>query len=120
MTASGKDGGPRRGPGGLRRAGGERPQAPRGTYDVLPEQAVVRASLEAAARAILEPAGYGRIETPAFEATELFARRSDLAHDPARRRPPFGVYLRLGWVCGNDVEAAVGGYGEVFGHAGSR
>jgi histidyl-tRNA synthetase len=52
----------------------DRPQAPRGTYDVLPEQAVVRASLEAAARAILEPAGYGRIETPAFEATELFAR----------------------------------------------
>jgi histidyl-tRNA synthetase len=52
----------------------ERPQAPRGTYDVLPDQAVVRASLETAARAILEPAGYGRIETPAFEATELFAR----------------------------------------------
>jgi histidyl-tRNA synthetase len=52
----------------------ERPQAPRGTYDVLPDQAAVRASLEAAARAILEPAGYGRIETPAFEATELFAR----------------------------------------------
>jgi histidyl-tRNA synthetase len=52
----------------------ERPQAPRGTYDVLPDQAAARASLEAAARAILEPAGYGRIETPAFEATELFAR----------------------------------------------
>jgi histidyl-tRNA synthetase len=41
---------------------------------VLPDQAAVRASLETAARAILEPAGYGRIETPAFEATELFAR----------------------------------------------
>jgi histidyl-tRNA synthetase len=52
----------------------QRPQAPRGTYDVLPDQAVVRARLEAAARDILEPAGYGRIETPAFEATELFAR----------------------------------------------
>jgi histidyl-tRNA synthetase len=52
----------------------QRPQAPRGTYDVLPDQAAVRASLETAARAILEPAGYGRIETPAFEATELFAR----------------------------------------------
>jgi histidyl-tRNA synthetase len=52
----------------------EKLQAPRGTYDVLPDQAVVRAGLEAAARRILEPAGYRRIETPAFEATELFAR----------------------------------------------
>jgi histidyl-tRNA synthetase len=52
----------------------ERPQAPRGTYDVLPAQAPARAALEAAARRILEPAGYRRIETPTFEATELFAR----------------------------------------------
>jgi histidyl-tRNA synthetase len=52
----------------------DRPQAPRGTYDVLPEQAAARAGLEATARRILEPAGYGRIETPTFEATELFAR----------------------------------------------
>jgi histidyl-tRNA synthetase len=52
----------------------ERPQAPRGTYDVLPEQAAPRAGLEAAGRRILEPAGYRRIETPTFEATELFAR----------------------------------------------
>jgi histidyl-tRNA synthetase len=52
----------------------DRPQAPRGTYDVLPEQAAARAGLESVARRILEPAGYGRIETPAFEATELFAR----------------------------------------------
>ena len=33
-----------------------------------------RATLEARARAILEGAGYERIETPTFEATELFAR----------------------------------------------
>jgi histidyl-tRNA synthetase len=52
----------------------ERPQAPRGTYDVLPEQAAARAGLEATARRILEGAGYRRIETPTFEATELFAR----------------------------------------------
>jgi histidyl-tRNA synthetase len=52
----------------------ERPQAPRGTYDVLPEQAAARAGLEATARRVLETAGYRRIETPAFEATELFAR----------------------------------------------
>jgi histidyl-tRNA synthetase len=48
--------------------------APRGTFDVLGEQAGARATLEARARAILERAGYERIETPAFEATELFER----------------------------------------------
>ena len=52
----------------------EKPQAPRGTYDVLPDQATARAGLEETARRILEPAGYRRIETPTFEATELFAR----------------------------------------------
>jgi histidyl-tRNA synthetase len=49
-------------------------KAPRGTFDVLPEQASVRAGLEQRARSILEGAGYQRIETPTFEATELFAR----------------------------------------------
>ena len=49
-------------------------KAPRGTYDVLGEQAVARTALEARARSILEGAGYERIETPVFEATELFAR----------------------------------------------
>jgi histidyl-tRNA synthetase len=49
-------------------------QAPRGTLDVLPEEAARRDVLEAHAMRILEAAGYGRIETPAFEYTELFAR----------------------------------------------
>ena len=49
-------------------------QAPRGTYDVLGDDALARARLEEHARRILEGAGYSRIETPAFEATELFAR----------------------------------------------
>ena len=49
-------------------------QAPRGTYDVLGEDASARVALEGHARRILERAGYARIETPAFEATELFAR----------------------------------------------
>ncbi|HEY3189418.1 MAG TPA: histidine--tRNA ligase, partial [Solirubrobacteraceae bacterium] len=49
-------------------------QAPRGTYDVLPDDAAARAALEAKAREILEGAGYRRVETPAFEHTELFAR----------------------------------------------
>ena len=49
-------------------------QAPRGTFDVLPADAERRAVLESRAARILGAAGYGRIETPAFEATELFAR----------------------------------------------
>jgi histidyl-tRNA synthetase len=49
-------------------------QAPRGTFDVLPADAARRAVLESHARRILGAAGYRRIETPAFEATELFSR----------------------------------------------
>jgi histidyl-tRNA synthetase len=74
VTARGNDGDAGQRPGEQRRAAGERPQAPRGTYDVLPEQAAARAGLEATAKRVLEGAGYRRIETPAFEATELFAR----------------------------------------------
>src|ERR1700761_317183 len=49
-------------------------QAPRGTFDVLPADAGRRLALETHARRILGAAGYGRIETPTYEATELFAR----------------------------------------------
>ncbi|MCW3006693.1 MAG: histidyl-tRNA synthetase [Solirubrobacterales bacterium] len=49
-------------------------QAPRGTQDVLPEQAAARAVLEERAREVFEAAGYERIETPIFEHTELFSR----------------------------------------------
>jgi histidyl-tRNA synthetase len=49
-------------------------QAPRGTFDVLPDDAAQRLALETHARRILGAAGYGRIETPTYEATELFAR----------------------------------------------
>jgi histidyl-tRNA synthetase len=52
----------------------EKLQAPRGTFDVLPEDWPARRRVEAVAQRILEAAGYRRIETPAFEATELFAR----------------------------------------------
>jgi histidyl-tRNA synthetase len=53
---------------------GEQIKVPRGTFDVLGEQAGVRAHLETSARRLLEGAGYERIETPVMEATELFAR----------------------------------------------
>jgi histidyl-tRNA synthetase len=49
-------------------------QAPRGTFDVLPEESARREIVETQAKRTLEAAGYGRIETPAFEYTELFAR----------------------------------------------
>jgi histidyl-tRNA synthetase len=49
-------------------------QAPKGTFDVLPDDAARRELLERSAKRILQAAGYQRIETPTFEATELFAR----------------------------------------------
>ena len=52
----------------------EKIQAPRGTFDVLPENWPARRAVEQTAQRILESAGYRRIETPTFEATELFAR----------------------------------------------
>jgi len=49
-------------------------QAPRGTSDVLPDEAARRELLEAHVKRILGAAGYERIETPVFEDTELFSR----------------------------------------------
>lgn len=60
-------------------------KAPRGTFDVLGEQAAARTVLEARARSILEGAGYERIETPAFEATELFQRGVGESTDIVRK-----------------------------------
>jgi histidyl-tRNA synthetase len=56
-------------------------QAPRGTFDVLPADAERRLVLEEHARRILGGAGYGRIETPTFEATDLFVRTVGEATD---------------------------------------
>jgi histidyl-tRNA synthetase len=60
-------------------------QAPRGTFDVLPEQSAQRVRVYLAAAAVLERAGYGRIETPAFEDTELFVRGVGEATDIVRK-----------------------------------
>ena len=49
-------------------------KAPRGTFDVLPDQFPVRRRIAAAAQRALEAAGYGEIEIPVFEDTDLFAR----------------------------------------------
>src|ERR1700761_6231202 len=56
-------------------------KAPRGTFDVLPADAERRAVLEGHVARILGGAGYGRIETPGFEATELFSRGVGRATD---------------------------------------
>jgi histidyl-tRNA synthetase len=60
-------------------------KAPRGTYDVLGEAARGRVRVEERARALLEGAGYERIETPTFEATELFARGVGSSTDIVRK-----------------------------------
>ncbi|WP_028060294.1 histidine--tRNA ligase [Candidatus Solirubrobacter pratensis] len=60
-------------------------QAPRGTYDVLPPGAAERAQLESTAAKILGRAGYGRIETPTFEATPLFSRTVGEATDVVQK-----------------------------------
>jgi histidyl-tRNA synthetase len=60
-------------------------KAPRGTFDVLGEQAEARATLESRARARLEAAGYERIETPTMEATELFTLGVGEATDIVRK-----------------------------------
>ena len=60
-------------------------QAPRGTFDVLPEEARGRARIEHAAAAIFARAGYERIATPAFEDTELFERAVGRSTDIVRK-----------------------------------
>jgi histidyl-tRNA synthetase len=60
-------------------------QAPRGTFDVLPEQARGRARIERAAAAIFAAAGYEPVATPAFEDTELFERGVGKSTDIVRK-----------------------------------
>ena len=60
-------------------------QAPRGTFDVLPAQARVRARVEATAWGILGRAGYEGIQTPSFEDTDLFVRGVGRSTDIVRK-----------------------------------
>jgi histidyl-tRNA synthetase len=52
----------------------QRFQAPRGTFDILPVEEPLRRLVDATAASLFRQAGYGRLETPVFEDTELFAR----------------------------------------------
>src|SRR6266480_4686121 len=60
-------------------------QAPRGTFDVLPSDQPPRERLVALATDLLGRAGYGRIETPIFEDTALFARSVGESTDVVRK-----------------------------------
>jgi histidyl-tRNA synthetase len=60
-------------------------QAPRGTFDVLPDAARARARIEHAAATIFARAGYERIATPSFEDTELFERGVGRSTDIVRK-----------------------------------
>jgi histidyl-tRNA synthetase len=60
-------------------------QAPRGTFDVLPEQGRARARLQQAAAEIFARAGYEAIATPAFEDTALFERGVGQSTDIVRK-----------------------------------
>ncbi len=51
-----------------------KPKAPKGTFDVLPDEGRRRASLRELADGVLGLAGYEDFESPVFEDTELFAR----------------------------------------------
>jgi histidyl-tRNA synthetase len=53
---------------------GPKLQAPRGTFDVLPDEGRKRLGLAHLAEELLESAGYGYFESPVLEDTELFAR----------------------------------------------
>jgi histidyl-tRNA synthetase len=60
-------------------------QAPRGTFDVLPEQGRARRRLERSAAEIFDRAGYEPIATPAFEDTDLFERGVGRSTDIVRK-----------------------------------
>jgi histidyl-tRNA synthetase len=60
-------------------------QAPRGTFDVLPAESAARDRLHAAGSELFARAGYGRIETPIFEDTELFERGVGASTDVVRK-----------------------------------
>ena len=60
-------------------------QAPRGTFDVLPEPGRARARVERVAAELFARAGYEPIQTPAFEDTDLFERGVGKSTDIVRK-----------------------------------
>jgi histidyl-tRNA synthetase len=65
--------------------GGRRPAAPRGTRDVLPDEARVRERVVGVARDAFARYGYGEIVTPTFEETDVFVRGVGTSTDVVRK-----------------------------------
>jgi histidyl-tRNA synthetase len=63
----------------------EKFKAPRGTFDILPEQSAQRERLLQSAREIFGLAGYRLVATPAFEDTALFERGVGRSTDIVRK-----------------------------------
>ena len=59
--------------------------APKGTYDILPEDQAVRRWVVSRAAEIFRRYGYGRLDTPVFEETRLFARGVGESTDIVRK-----------------------------------
>jgi histidyl-tRNA synthetase len=58
---------------------------PRGTRDILPPEARLRDRVTDAARTVFASYGYGRIQTPTFEETEVFSRGVGASTDIVRK-----------------------------------
>ena len=70
----------------------EKLQAIKGTYDILPEDALLWQYIEKNIREICDLYGYGEIRMPVFENTALFARgvgdTTDVVQKEMYRLPP--------------------------------
>lgn len=60
-------------------------KGPKGTYDVLPKDQPIREMVSDAAAAVFRAAGYGKLNTPAFEDTDLFERGVGSSSDIVRK-----------------------------------
>jgi len=75
--------------------------APRGTRDLLPEDAARWERVEAVARDLARRYGFSRIDIPLFEPTELFARGLGESSDAVEKE-----MFRVGGASGSDEERA--------------
>ncbi|NLO27462.1 MAG: histidine--tRNA ligase [Actinobacteria bacterium] len=64
---------------------GEAISAPKGTYDILPEDQPLRRWVVAQAEMVFQHYGYRRIDTPTFEETKLFSRGVGESTDIVRK-----------------------------------
>jgi histidyl-tRNA synthetase len=75
--------------------------APRGTRDLLPEEAASWSAVEAVARELSSRYAFERIETPLFERIELFARGLGESSDAVEKE-----MFRVGGAAGSEEEHA--------------